>query len=123
MRARPRHDGGPTREARHGQRSTRILSLAKLAGLALWAALAVGLDRYGQREAVGAYDAIVVAGCRVLPDGHPSPALQNRTRQAVNLWRAGPAPTLVFTGGVGRYPPSEARAARRSRSPWASPPT
>ena len=80
-------------------------------GIALWVALAVGLDRYGQREAVGAYDAIVVAGCRVLPDGHPSPALQNRTRKAVELWRAGIAPTIVFTGGVGRYPPSEARAA------------
>jgi uncharacterized SAM-binding protein YcdF (DUF218 family) len=30
---------------------------------------------------------------------------------AVELWRAGLAPTVVFTGGVGDSPPSEARAA------------
>jgi uncharacterized SAM-binding protein YcdF (DUF218 family) len=77
-----------------------------------WLAVAAGLDRYGHRTVVPAgYDAIVVAGCRVLPDGTPSLALQRRTRHAVALWRAGVAPKIVFTGGVGTYPPSEARAA------------
>lgn len=80
--------------------------------MAVWLGLALALDRYGHRPPPGAgWDAIVVAGCRVLPDGRPSLALQRRTRLAVALWRQGAAPRIVFTGGVGTYPPSEARAA------------
>ena len=52
-----------------------------------------------------------MAGCRVMPTGQPSLALQRRTRHAVELWKAGVAPRVVFTGGVGAYPPSEATAA------------
>jgi uncharacterized SAM-binding protein YcdF (DUF218 family) len=84
--------------------------LGILGGL-LWGGLAATLDCYGHRVAEGQYDAIVVAGCRVMPDGSPSLALQRRTRKAVDLWRTGAAPRIVFTGGVGTYPPSEARAA------------
>jgi uncharacterized SAM-binding protein YcdF (DUF218 family) len=79
----------------------------------LWGTLAASLDRYGQRKSEGHYDAIVVAGCRVLPDGTPSLALQRRTEAAVALWRAGVAPRILFTGGVGDSPPSEALAASR----------
>lgn len=88
----------------------RLAGLVGL-GITLWALLAVGLDAYGQRRSEGRFDAIVVAGCRVEPDGRPSLALQRRTRAAVSLWRQGAAPRLVFTGGVGTFPPSEARAA------------
>ncbi|MEQ1568486.1 MAG: YdcF family protein [Myxococcota bacterium] len=88
------------------------IGAAAVAGLALvWVGLAWSLDRYGQRAPRHTYDAIVVAGCRVDPDGTPSQALQRRTRLAVDLWRAGVAPRLVFTGGVGTYPPAEADAA------------
>ena len=69
------------------------------------------LDRVGQREPNGVYDAIVVLGCRVDPGGAPSQALARRTRHAVRLYRRGLAPTIVFTGGVGEHPPSEAQAA------------
>ena len=77
-----------------------------------WVAAALCLDTWGQRSpGSGPWDAIVVAGCRVDPGGVPSVALQQRTELAVSLWEEGLAPTLVFTGGVGTFPPSEARAA------------
>ena len=80
--------------------------------LLMWAAAATGLDRYGHRAApAGGYDAIVVAGCRVGPGGRPSRALRARAEGGVALWKAGVAPVLVFTGGVGQFPPSEAEAA------------
>ena len=81
-------------------------------GLLAWAVAAVGLDTWGRtREPAGRYDAIVVAGCRVDPDGTPSPALEWRVRTAVALWKEGLAPKMVFTGGTGDFPPSEAAAA------------
>ncbi|MFT5356675.1 MAG: uncharacterized SAM-binding protein YcdF (DUF218 family) [Polyangiales bacterium] len=79
----------------------------------LYLAVAVGLDRYGQRAPEGEFDVIAVAGCRVLESGEPSNALRSRVRVAVRLWKDGVAPKLVFTGGVGDYPPSEAEAAAR----------
>lgn len=83
-----------------------------VAALLLWGASAWALDRYGlkpwPREP---WDAIVVPGCRVMPSGRPSTALRRRAELAVELWRAGLAPVVVFTGGVGDSPPSEAHAA------------
>jgi len=83
-----------------------------LIALALaWALAALALDTWGKtRRPIGTYDAIIVAGCRVYPDGKPSPALEWRVRKAVDLWRQGMAPKVVFTGGVGDFPPAEAEA-------------
>jgi len=52
-----------------------------------------------------------VPGCAVRPDGTPSLALARRVRHAVTAWRAGHAPRIVLTGGIGRYPPAEATVA------------
>ena len=79
----------------------------------VYLAVAVGLDRYGQREPDGDFDVIAVAGCRVLPSGEPSNALRRRVRVAARLWSEGVAPRIVFTGGVGDYPPSEAEVGAR----------
>lgn len=85
-----------------------ILTLTTLA----WAALAWRLDHLGQAPPPpGPYTAIVVAGCRVHPDGSPSPALQRRAERAVELWKQGQAPVVLFTGGRTGALPSEARAA------------
>ncbi|MFY1831728.1 YdcF family protein [Myxococcus fulvus] len=73
-------------------------------GLAFW------VDRFGQRERAEPSDAVVVLGARVLSGGVPSGALRARTEQAVALYQRGVAPRLVFSGGVGVHPPSEARA-------------
>ena len=74
--------------------------------------LAAGLDWYGQRRpSQGYYDAIIVLGCKVRPDGTPSLALQARTRKAVELYNKGYADRIVLTGGVGEYAPAESVAA------------
>lgn len=97
----------------------RAAALAPLA----WALAALGLDACGQRDAPsGQWDAIVVAGCRVLPDGSPSDALKNRTALAVSLWQQGIAPQLIFTGGVGSHPPAEAVAAANYAASLGVPP-
>jgi uncharacterized SAM-binding protein YcdF (DUF218 family) len=82
---------------------------------ASWVGAAAALDVYGRLAAPrgdGAYDAMVVAGCRVFPDGRPSAALARRVGVAAALFQQGAAPRIVLTGGpsVGA-PISEARAA------------
>ena len=76
--------------------------------------MASALDLYGQRRpSQSHYDAIIVLGCRVRPDGTPSLALQARTRKAVELYQQGYADKIVLTGGVGDYAPAESVAAMK----------
>ena len=105
----------PKRQAEFLERLKRnrkiraLLVFLALAGLPLWCVLAVIIDRLGLRlPPQGTFDAIVVAGCRVLPGGQPSGCLARRVTKAVDLWRLGLAPTIAMTGGVGTFPPSEA---------------
>jgi len=89
-----------------------FLFFGQLALLATWACLAWALDAFGRRpHDTGPFDAIIVPGCAVRSDGTPSGALARRTRHAVELYQSGLAPSIVLTGGVGRFPPSEAAAA------------
>ena len=74
--------------------------------------LAWRVDRFGQRERARPADAVVVLGARVLPGGVPSGALHARVEKAVELYRGGIASRLVFSGGVGDNPPSEAQVMR-----------
>jgi uncharacterized SAM-binding protein YcdF (DUF218 family) len=77
-----------------------------------WLFFAIMLDAHGRAPLPdGPYDAIVVPGCAVRQDGTASGALARRTTHAVALWHEGVAPRIVFTGGVGRFFPSEARVA------------
>ena len=83
-----------------------------LFGVSTVCGLAMGLDWYGQRHpSQSHYDAIIVLGCRVQPDGTPSLALQARTRKAVELYHEGYAERIILTGGVGEYAPAESVAA------------
>ncbi len=86
---------------------------ATLAAVLGWPLLAWGLHRYGlaNRPTAGQWDAIVVLGCRVFPDGRPSFALSARVGTAVELFHEGRAPTLVLTGGVGDAGIAEAKVA------------
>lgn len=86
---------------------------ALAAGVIGWVLAAVALDQHGERS-VGAAsaDLVVVAGCRVEPDGTASPCLRGRVERAAALWREGRAPIVLLTGGVGEHPPSEAEAGR-----------
>ncbi|XXF77346.1 YdcF family protein [Myxococcaceae bacterium GXIMD 01537] len=74
--------------------------------------LAFVVDRFGQRERAGRAEVLVVLGARVLPGGQPSGALAARAEHAVSLYQRGLAPRLLFSGGVGVNPPSEASVLR-----------
>ena len=80
--------------------------------MALYLGIGLYLDQYGQRSPEqDSYDAIIVLGCRVQPDGTPSLALQARTRKAVELYKQGYASKIILTGGVGTHAPAESVAA------------
>jgi uncharacterized SAM-binding protein YcdF (DUF218 family) len=69
------------------------------------------LDRFGQSNRARRSGAIVVLGAAVNAYGMPGPSLRARTLHAVKLFEQGYAPRLIFTGGLGKNPPSEAKAA------------
>ncbi len=83
-----------------------------------WTLAALFLDVTGHRAPpAGPVDAVVVAGCSVDPGGLPSDCLAVRVDRGIALYKAHQAPVLIFTGGEGSYPPSEAEvAAQRARA-------
>jgi uncharacterized SAM-binding protein YcdF (DUF218 family) len=91
------------------------LILSALAAVpVLWLLAALFLDAHGRRPIpAGTWDAIVVPGCAVRPNGQASPALARRVRHAVAAWREGRAPRIVLTGGIGRAPPPAALVEER----------
>jgi uncharacterized SAM-binding protein YcdF (DUF218 family) len=90
-----------------------LIFAIELAIIAAWSFLAWMLDAYGRRRHPSVpFDAIIVPGCAVTSEGVPSRALARRTRLATLLMQSGHADLLVLTGGVGRFPPSEAVAAQ-----------
>ena len=84
-----------------------------LLGVVLFAWLWVQIDRFGQVDRARRADVIVVLGARVWPSGRPSDALTRRTLHAVKLYKEGLAAAIVFSGGLGTHPPTEAQAAAR----------
>ncbi len=93
----------PIPQRRRSSAWRRALVWVMAGGGLSWVAFSCGLDRYGQARPTpeGQWDAIVVLGCRVYPDGQPSQALARRVDRAVELFLAGRAETLVLTGGAG----------------------
>lgn len=90
--------------------------------LVVWLGCGLLLDQIGGAPpAPGPYDAIVVAGAGVQEGGVPSPALWHRTRLGADLWRAGMAPRLALTGGVGDWPPAESAVAEALAVEWGVP--
>ena len=83
-------------------------------GLALGvfvAVLRVATASEWPRERAARFDAVVVLGCRVNPDGQASHALWRRATTAAALYHAGYAERIVTTGGVGDFGESEASVA------------
>lgn len=76
-------------------------------GVALLAA-ALAVDAAGRVDQARPARAMVVLGARVDEGGVASPTLRARVEQAAALYRRGLAPLVVFSGGVGTHPPSEA---------------
>jgi uncharacterized SAM-binding protein YcdF (DUF218 family) len=72
--------------------------LVLLLGLLAFVWLIWQVDRLGQQDHARPADAIVVLGAAQY-DGRPSPVFRARIDHAIDLYRAGVAPTLVVTGG------------------------
>lgn len=71
------------------------------------------IDARSQIDAARPAAAIIVLGSKVYPGGRAGPSLNARIQHALALYQAGYAPYLIFSGGVGDNPPSEAEVMRR----------
>ena len=96
-----------------GRRAPRWLTAlaALMAAVLLAFAGLFGAVLYGSYDHIqGDPQAMVVLGCRVMPEGHPSILLQDRLDAALDYWEAHPEVTVVVSGGQGsNEPTSEAR--------------
>ena len=79
-------------------------------GLALISVLII-VDQYGYIDQTQRADVIVVLGAQVMSNGQPGTSLARRAAHAASLYKQGYADYVLCSGGVGDYPPSEARAA------------
>lgn len=100
-------------DKRNSKRLIRWIMLIALVGFIAFSGLCIFIDRYGHHDFARPAQAIIILGARVGPDHHPGDSLRARTRQAVSLYRAKYADTIICTGGLGDYPPTEAEAAAR----------
>lgn len=81
--------------------------------VAAWLMSLTGVYVWGRRDTARPAAAIVVLGAAQYA-GRPSPVLRARIDHALDLWRRGLAPQLIFTGGPGdRDTTSEAAVAER----------
>ncbi len=68
---------------------------------------------FGQSDYRRPADVIVVLGAKAYADGTPSVPLADRVRTACDLYRAGLAPRLIFSGGPGDGAVTEPESMRR----------
>ena len=78
----------------------RVLGVAGLLLLGLWALTMVEIVATGRRDEARPASAIVVLGAAQYV-GRPSPVLRARLDHAIELWKRGLAPLLIVTGGRG----------------------
>jgi len=63
-------------------------------------------DYYAEKAQSGSgetYDAILVLGCSVHPDGSPSAMLADRMETAIELYKSGAAPVLLVSGDESEF--------------------
>lgn len=81
------------------------LAAVGVAGLGIlvliWVAIAAAVEWTGRQDQAGPADAIAVLGAAQY-NGRPSPVFRARLDHAATLYRAGHAPVILVTGGVGR---------------------
>jgi uncharacterized SAM-binding protein YcdF (DUF218 family) len=81
-------------------RLKRIALWLLLAGFVWCAVLATLIWRYGSHDHATKSDCIIILGAAV-QGTTPSPVFEERIRHGIDLYHAGLAPKLLFTGGVG----------------------
>lgn len=62
----------------------------------------LGIILSGAKDKLFKADLIVVLGNKVYPDGHPSVGLRDRLDRAIEIYKAGYAPLILVSGGVGK---------------------
>ena len=78
-----------------------------------WGVSLAGVLTWSRRDTTEPSSAIVVLGAAQY-GGRPSPVLRARVDHAIELWRRGMAPRIIFTGGFGEHDTtSEAAVAER----------
>jgi vancomycin permeability regulator SanA len=77
-----------------------------------WVLVSTSESRYAIDQ-VPACPAAIVLGAYVLPDGQPSPVLEERVRAAVALYRAGKVRRLLISGDNGRAGYDEVTAMKK----------
>jgi uncharacterized SAM-binding protein YcdF (DUF218 family) len=91
----------------------RIAAISILLLLTAWIGIMVAIVLAGRRDEARPAAAIVVLGAAQYV-GRPSPVLRARLDHAIQLWRHGMAPQVIFTGGRGEGDTtSEAAVSRR----------
>lgn len=83
------------------RRTAVLVGVAVAAVVAAWAVMAVAVAIAGSEDQAGPADAIVVLGAAQY-NGRPSPVFRARLDHAMTLYRAGHAPVILVTGGIGR---------------------
>ncbi len=88
----------------------KALAALVLAGILVFAGL-FGAVMYGSYDHIqDDPQVMVILGCRVMPEGHPSILLQDRLDTALDYWEEHQDITIVTSGGQGsNEPTSEAR--------------
>lgn len=81
-------------------RIKRIALWLLLAGFVWCTILATIIWRYGAHDHATQSDCIIVLGAAV-QGSIPSPVFEERIRHGIDLYHAGYAPKLLFTGGIG----------------------
>src|SRR5262245_65338631 len=82
--------------------------------LGVWLASLIGVILWERRDTAQPASAIVVLGAAQYV-GRPSPVLRARIDHAIDLWRRGLAPQIIFTGGFGDRDTKIGRASGRER--------
>jgi uncharacterized SAM-binding protein YcdF (DUF218 family) len=96
-----------------GRLGRRIAAISILLLLSTWIGIMIAIVLAGRRDEARPAAAIVVLGAAQYV-GRPSPVLRARLDHAIQLWRHGMAPQVIFTGGRGEGDTtSEAAVSRR----------
>jgi uncharacterized SAM-binding protein YcdF (DUF218 family) len=82
-------------------RAGRLLGLLSVLMFTAWVAVVASVWVVGTQDQAGPADAIAVLGAAQY-NGRPSPVFRARLDHAATLYRAGHAPVILVTGGVGR---------------------
>jgi len=91
----------------------RTVLMAATVGASLFLFPLMQMFCFGKSDYRRPADVIVVPGAKAYADGSPSVPLADRVRTACDLYRAGLAPRLIFSGGPGDGAITEPESMRR----------